>query len=309
MPRMTETELLNLLEAEERQSQGGGEGGDLQSRRAKNIRYYLDGRLGDEDDNHSQVVINTTAEVVDNMLPSMLRMFASRDNAVMFDPVGPEDMDGAKQETKAVQHTFWKKNRGYVILHNWLKDGMREINGVIACHFDHSEMVTQESYENLSIDEVVALEADGLVPIQQDIKSDFAASLQEDGTVTFEEQDVWDITFERTETKGRIVVENIRPEYFRISSDSTSPVIEQTVRFVGEYQYPTRQDLIDFGVNRDLVMSLTPIEADLRDLSEQGRARDQANKTARQPIMIHPLNQRIRWWITTVTVGWSADSA
>ena len=109
MPRMTDSELANLLDSEERAALGGGEGGELQSRRSKNIRLYKHEFLGDETDGRSQVRMNVVAETVDNILPSLLRIFASRDNSVMFDPIGPEDIEAAKQETRAVHHVFWQK--------------------------------------------------------------------------------------------------------------------------------------------------------------------------------------------------------
>jgi hypothetical protein len=53
-----------------------------------------------------------------------MRIFASSDNVVEFEPVREGDEPLAKQATTYVNHVFYKDNDGFSVLHNWFKDAL-----------------------------------------------------------------------------------------------------------------------------------------------------------------------------------------
>src|SRR3546814_14191081 len=89
MPQRTEKELLAVVDAEFTQSMGAP-GGDISTERAKAWDFYLSTPLGHEIEGQSQVVTSDVADVVDSIMPSLLRLLTTADNMVSFDTVGPD---------------------------------------------------------------------------------------------------------------------------------------------------------------------------------------------------------------------------
>src|SRR3546814_14743018 len=90
-------------------------------------------------------------------MPSLLRIFTTADNLVSFDPVGPEDIETAEQESDYVNYVFFKRNPSFLILYTWFFDALVQKNGIVKAWWDESEVVTTESYEGLSDAELAEL--------------------------------------------------------------------------------------------------------------------------------------------------------
>lgn len=97
----------------------GAEGGEIATERAKAWDYYLSKEFGTEIEGQSQVVTSDVADVVDSIMPSLLRIFTTADNLVSFDPVGPEDIQKAEQESDYVNYVLFKQNPAFEILYTW----------------------------------------------------------------------------------------------------------------------------------------------------------------------------------------------
>jgi hypothetical protein len=63
--------------------------------RGKALRYYRGEKFGNETEGRSQIVSRDVAEVIDGMMPNLLRPFVGSDEAVRFEPKGPEDEEAA----------------------------------------------------------------------------------------------------------------------------------------------------------------------------------------------------------------------
>src|SRR5690554_4898253 len=59
--------------------------------------YYNGAPYGDEEDGRSKVVTSEVRDVVQAIMPSLMRVFFGSENVVEFKPFGPEDVDQAKQ--------------------------------------------------------------------------------------------------------------------------------------------------------------------------------------------------------------------
>lgn len=266
--KLTDKEVLSFVD-QEMESAIGYSGGETSKERALAWDYYLSKPMGNEVEGRSSVVTSDVSDVVDGMIPSLLRLFTTSDNLVNFDPTGPEDTDLAGQESDYVNYTFFKKNpNAFIILYTWMYDALIQKNGVTKAWFDESEVITTENYTNLTEEEVFKLlEDEELDPIERDEKIEVISTPNGDVSVTLH-----DIKFQRVCTKGVIRVENVPPEEYRISADSRS--IDPTeARMIGQEREITRTDLVAMGFDKDLVDSL-PNSANSDDTEEKIARRD-----------------------------------
>src|SRR5262245_36617938 len=114
--KMTDEELLTIVEGEFRSSMGKPDS-DISSERSKAWNFYLAKPLGNEVEGQSQVVSADVAEVVDSIMPSLLRIFTVADNIATFDPVGEDDEPKAAQESDYANYVFFKQNPSFLLLY------------------------------------------------------------------------------------------------------------------------------------------------------------------------------------------------
>ena len=176
-----------------------------------------------------------------------------------FDPVGPEDIEAARQESDVVNHTFFKKNKAFEILHTWFLDALISKNGIVKCYWNEYEYVCNESYENLTDQELALLMDDEeLEPVEQNERTEevVVPTPTPMGMMPMKQQvTLHDVEFKRTEKKGHVCVEPVPPEEYRISADAHSPD-PCSARFVGHEREVTRSDAIEMGFDKDEVMEL-----------------------------------------------------
>ena len=102
------------------------EHGDLSQTRQDLFDRYNGELYGSERKGYSKFTTREGMEVVEWIMPALLRIFTGSDRVVSFDPVGPEDEDAAEQETDLVNHKVMKANGGdgFIALHNFIKDAV-----------------------------------------------------------------------------------------------------------------------------------------------------------------------------------------
>lgn len=152
-----------------REEEGRSEDNWLEQDRANAIEFYNGEPFGDEEDGRSQVVTRDVAEVVDQMVVSLLRTMVSGDKVVEFDYA---DKAIAEQATAAVMQEFFQGQDGYRFLHDWIKAGLLEKNSVAK--------VCVEQQPPKRIEQQVPAEA--LVMLQQQGIELAAAEQQPDGS-------------------------------------------------------------------------------------------------------------------------------
>jgi hypothetical protein len=123
MARMTDDELLSVLEAESAEAYQYNSG-DVASSRSQALRDYLRFPYGNEQDGRSQVIASDVFDTVEGMLPDLVEVFVSSEKAVVFDPVDMGDEAGAKQATEACNYVFYKQNNGFLVLYTAAKDAL-----------------------------------------------------------------------------------------------------------------------------------------------------------------------------------------
>ena len=130
MPKMEDRELLALIDSEFGSAMGK-QGGEISVERARAWDYYMSKPLGNEESGQSQVVTSDVADIVDGIMPSLLRLFTTADNLISFDPVGYEDVALSEQESDYTSHIFFKKNPAFLIMYTWFFDALVQKNGIV----------------------------------------------------------------------------------------------------------------------------------------------------------------------------------
>jgi hypothetical protein len=262
--KLTDRDLVGIIKAH-REDSLGAEDGDLSSQRATAMNHYHGRPYGTEVDGRSQVVSRDLAEAVDWALPAVVRAFIQSGKLAEFDPVGPEDEDLAQQESDYTNHVLLKKNPGFVILHDLVKDAMLLKNCYVK-HFWHvEEKVSEEDYAGLSMDAVQKL----LTDLATD-GANVEVKGQEIGIGPDGAEEIA-LKLQIRRKCGKLVCEAVPPEEVRVSkrcrgSLQDSPFTEHVTR-------KTRSELIEMGMDRGFVDSL-PAYDETDRLSEQPVARD-----------------------------------
>lgn len=253
--KLTKDRLKSLI-GQEITNSLGFYGSELSSQRKNALKFYLGEPLGNEVEGQSQVRSQDMLEVVESILPSMMRIFTQGESIVRFEPQGPEDVEYAEQASDLMNHIFMKENSGYSILHTMFKDALISKNGFVKYYWKTSKEQKRESYENLNELEYQSLLADPEVEIveveEKETELDYNNMDQMEET--------YNVTVKRVKDYGCVVVENVPPEAMLISKTATS--IEDS-NFIGQRVFKTRSDLIDMGFDKKLVNELGPADEDI----------------------------------------------
>jgi hypothetical protein len=178
MPKMSDSDLAAILDAKIHNALGY-QGGRLSQGRRQAERYYKGEVFGNEIEGRSHVVSHDVAEAVDSMMPSLMRIFASGDQVVRFNPTGPEDEDAAAQATDYVNWIWNQQNEGFANFYAWFKDALLKKTGTIKIWWDESEDITRETYQGLSDAELQILALDpGIEIVEHDEYPDPSVAME-----------------------------------------------------------------------------------------------------------------------------------
>ena len=269
---LTELEVGSIVSSEIKASLGYI-GSDITEQRQKSLEYYFGEPFGNEQEGRSQVVSTDVSDVIESILPTLLRTFAASDEIVKCEPVTAEDEEVAKQASDYLNYVFNKDNNGFITLYTLFKDALIQKNGVAKIYWDTSTKRERESYEKLSEDEYTMLVDEDGVEVKEHTEYEDESAKKERDTVleqiTKSGQPVdpmmleqlenapipmmHDVVIERKETFGKVKVEAIPPEEFLIERRAKS--IEEA-NFVAHRTTVTRTQLIEAGFDHDKVYSL-----------------------------------------------------
>lgn len=167
MPNLSVDEVRAIVEAEASDALSSEQASDLSEQRSKAMDYYLGDMTEDMPSlpDRSKAISSDVADTVEGLLPSLMEIFASGDDVVEFDPVGPEDEAAAEQETDYINHVFMEKNPGFLILYTFLKDALLSKNGIVKVAYEEREVEEEETYEGLTDAELGLLLEQGDVEV------------------------------------------------------------------------------------------------------------------------------------------------
>ena len=230
---MTKRELSAHLEQEINAALGYKDG-KLTEQRSDALDRYYGKRYGNEQEGRSQIVTRDVADVIEWIMPSLMKIFTSGDQVVKFEPQGPEDVEMAKQSTDYVNYVIMRQNPGFHIIYQWFKDALLQKNGVIKHYWDDSSETLREEYKNLTEEEFMALLMDDNVDVKEHTEV-----ISEEGAPASH-----DVVVNRTYEDGQVRIEPVPPEEFLI--DKYAKTID-TARFVAHRVKRTKSELIEQG--------------------------------------------------------------
>src|SRR5215469_12145423 len=149
MARMTDDAVLAICQA----NISGALGflnGRLAQERLKALQYYNAELYGNEVDGSSAIVTTEVRDIVESMMPSLMRIFMSGDRVAQFDPTGPGHEAFADQATDYANYIFTKDNDGYSILQTAFRDGLVQKVGIVKIGWEDREDITKETYRGLT---------------------------------------------------------------------------------------------------------------------------------------------------------------
>ena len=145
--KITEEELVARINTEVTDALGYGD--TISQQREKAMEYYYGLPFGNEVEGRSQFIDSTVQDTIEWIKPSLMRVFASGDEMVKFNPHGPEDVAMADQASDYVNYVFTKDNPGWEILYSWFTDALLSKNGIVKVWWDEYEDSQREEYRGL----------------------------------------------------------------------------------------------------------------------------------------------------------------
>lgn len=160
--RMKLDSLKALIADEKRSALAAVASAKLAEERADAMDYYLGDMRKDmpAPEGRSKAVSTDVSDTVEGLMPSLMDIFAGSDEVVRFEPVGPEDVKAAQQETDYVNHVFMQQNAGFMVLYSFIKDALLSKVGIVKVWWEEREEETRETYYDLSEDQFMILVQD-----------------------------------------------------------------------------------------------------------------------------------------------------
>ena len=263
---VTDSDIQAIIRAEIANADGQANS-ELSIERGMNMDYYQGRPFGNELDGRSSVVSSDVRDTVDWLLPTLIRIFCSGDDAVEFEPESEQDIDAAKQATEYVNFIWNRDNRGFVNFYSWFKDALLQKNGVIKIWWDNTPKTKRERYSGLDDFAFSYLVNQPDVEVSEHTENKDTIEIPSiDGSQPQSHEVVThDVVITRTTEKGRVCVVPVPPEEFLISRDARSI---PDARFVGHRRKRTLSELKEEGYPSDVIDRLAGDETSVNFDSE-----------------------------------------
>lgn len=230
---MEQTEILSIIANE---LSGSEQFFDYQ----RPLDYYLGNPDGREVEGRSSVISTDVADAIEWIMPQVMKSFTQNNEIVVFDPISPEDELQADLESQFTYDVLMKDNDGFIIIHQFVKDALMQNNGIIKVFYDSETNAVVEEYTGLTQEHVVAV---AQIPNSEILEFE----PQEDGSIK--------VKIVIQTTKGKVTVESVPPEQFRVNSDHNSINLDKA-SFTAHVFRKTVSDLIKDGFDPALIESI-----------------------------------------------------
>lgn len=226
--------------------------GTLSGERQKALDYYSGANMWPSKPGQSSVVTREVLECVEWLLPQIVKVFASTDEIVKFEPQGQEDEAAAEQATDFVNYIWSRDNPGFLVLHNWIKDSLIGSIGIIKIWWED-----ETRYRTVDLGGLSEMQ---LAMLTQDPAATITAADQVEGPVGPDGQPtvVYDVRLTYAEPDGRVCVEPVPPEEYLF----LPTVKSDTDPGQGHRRRVTQSDLIEAGYDPGLVDDLPTADED-----------------------------------------------
>lgn len=259
MAKMADAELRDLIK--KRRDASAKYLNDNHSKDRKEALSFYRGEndtvYGDSGDGLSTVVSRDTYEAIESILPGLIKPFVAGDEAVSFDPRGPEDEDGAQQATEYINYRFANDNSAFRVVYDFAKDGLLYRLGVAKVVHEEVEESVVDTYELADEIAYAAMEAQIAEDKTLEMLDD---PVQDDAT------GVITVKVKNTETRPTYRVHIIAPEEF-LHEDRLAALEDAT--FLAQRKAVAVGDLIAMGLDKKKCMKLQGLDADTDEADQR----------------------------------------
>lgn len=231
--KMDDESLLSHLQALEQDS-SAFTWGQLGAERERGMKDYYRQPYGNEEEGLSAIVTSEVQDTIEWILPDLLDIFTSSDQAVSFEPSRQEDVKGAEQATDACNYVFYKQNNGFLNLYTAFKDALmvkncalmwrketkrtKVVTPVQGATAEMLAMLLQEGGKDAEIESATQIEPQPMAG------PDGQPMLDMMGQPVFGPQ-LYDARISKVEQKTTIKIDVFPPEDLLIKRDWTSPLL------------------------------------------------------------------------------------
>ena len=192
--------------------------------------------------NLSNHISRDVFDTVESEKALLLETFAGARKIIRFKPTGPQDIEGAKLRNAYLNHLFWEQNEGYQLLNDGVHNALVEKMAAYKYWWDEEQEIDKRPFYG----NAVTLQA-----AQQQMQTEGYQL----GAVEQVGPDMFAGEFVRIEDRSYVKIKCIAPECLRIDPQADSIA---NAAFVGEECDLSGSDLVEMGVDRDMVGSLKP---------------------------------------------------
>ena len=230
---MVDLEDLKAAIASEMQSTLSNE---LVEKKRLALEYY-NGNLPAKLDTagRSGVVSTDVADSIEWLIPNICESLTGK--AVRFSPMSQMDEDQAQLEEEITAFAFNEDNNGFLALYESVKDALLTGVGIMKIYFDDAPERSVEHYTGLDENQLQALLGAPEVEVTEISRS---------------ETDGIGVTCARIIRQGRVRVEAVPCEEFRISEDADSLNVDEA-RFVAHTVRRSASDLLASGYDEEAI--------------------------------------------------------
>lgn len=130
---------------------------EIAGERENAFDYYQGKPMGTEVAGRSSIVMTEVHDVVNSLLPGLMRVFTGNEHVVEFAPVEQNDVDSAQQATDYIDHIFTKENPGFQIIYAAAYDGLIKKTGIFKWWHEEKHEVVMERYTGLTQQDVAKI--------------------------------------------------------------------------------------------------------------------------------------------------------
>lgn len=226
-------------------------------------RYYQGQPFGDEEPGRSQIVLRVTADTIDSIMPSLMRVFVGGEDVVHFEPMTAEDIPGAEQATDYIN---WQLdadgNNRFILFYSWFKDALLKKVGFVTWDWCESENTTTQTYTDLSPAQAKLLQSSDEVTVKSiKVKTksepEVERLLQDPSLQPSQQLEIAahlevtvDMTIKRTRKRGFLKFSAVPPEEIVISRHAKD---EDGATLVARRRYVKATDLVAMGIDEEAI--------------------------------------------------------
>ena len=216
-PAIDERELVAILRAEEIDASSYYTS-ELAKDQAFLIDRYFAKPYGDEVEGRSAVCTRDIQDTVNWMLPDLMRVFLQSDDLVTVHDHSGRDEDQLQVAADYLRHVFFSDNRGDRIIHDAAFDGLVQRIGVGSVRWEDPKPQPPQELEGVGLDALQRYLSDPEYEILEQEQS--AQAIETPAGV--QQMPVFKLRVQRTPRCGRVVIEVVPPEEFKISRRARS---------------------------------------------------------------------------------------